>query len=160
VLAGGVEGEKPLLYDGKGDKYTGSLVTQGLLFVGEKGERVKQLRDVKYAEAVEGSEWFLIFGIPKDRDPVRLRFIYPFIESWENVSLNEGQIEIELQATSPLLTSTPTVTTVPLKPTPTPSPAATVTEIQTPEEKGVPGFEVIFAIAGLLAMASLLRRKK
>jgi PGF-CTERM protein len=57
---------------------------------------------------------------------------------------------------------TPTVTLVPLTPTPmpTPSPTATVTKIPAPEEKEVPGFEVIFAIMGLLAVAYLLRRRK
>lgn len=44
--------------------------------------------------------------------------------------------------------------------TPTPSPTATATEIPIPGEKGVPGFEVKFAIAGLLAVAYLLRRRK
>jgi PGF-CTERM protein len=33
-------------------------------------------------------------------------------------------------------------------------------KIPIPEEKGIPGFEVIFAIIGLLAMAYLLRRRK
>jgi len=57
------------------------------------------------------------------------------------------------------LSPTPTVTPVPtLTPTPTtPSPAATVTKIPTSEEKGVQGFEVILATAGLLAVAYLLR---
>lgn len=40
-------------------------------------------------------------------------------------------------------------------PTPTPSPTPT----PTPEEKGVPGFEAVFAIAGLLVITYLLRRR-
>ena len=56
--------------------------------------------------------------------------------------------------------STPSLTVNPISPTPvpTPSPAAT-TKIPTPEES-VPGFGVIFAIVGLLAVAYLLRRGK
>jgi PGF-CTERM protein len=42
-------------------------------------------------------------------------------------------------------------------PVQTPTPA--VIETPTPE-KGVPGFEAIFAIAGLLAVAYLLRRRR
>jgi len=34
------------------------------------------------------------------------------------------------------------------------------TSTPTPEEKGVPGFEAVFVIVGLLAMAYLLRRRK
>ena len=47
-------------------------------------------------------------------------------------------------------------------PTPTPwlTPAPTATEIPALEEKEVPGFQIVFAIAGLLAVAYLLRRKK
>ena len=43
---------------------------------------------------------------------------------------------------------------------PTPSQTAAATEVPTPGGKGIPGFEAIFAIAGLLAMAYLLRRRK
>jgi PGF-CTERM protein len=68
------------------------------------------------------------------------------------------------------LTPTPSPTTTPVSPTPTSlppttslpatSPTATAKKIPTSEEKGVPGFEAIFAITGLLAMAYLLRRRK
>lgn len=54
--------------------------------------------------------------------------------------------------------SVPTTSTSP--PLTIPTPTATATKIPTPEEKGVPGFEVIFAIAGLLAVTYLLRRGK
>jgi len=43
-------------------------------------------------------------------------------------------------------------------PTPSPSPTPTIAPTPTPEE-GVPGFEVVFAIAGLLAVAYLFRRR-
>ena len=68
----------------------------------------------------------------------------------------------ETPTLTPTLSPIPTVTSVPFTPTPmlTPSPAATATGIPTPEEKEVPGFEVIFAIMGLLAVAYLLRRRK
>jgi PGF-CTERM protein len=50
-----------------------------------------------------------------------------------------------------------TATTTPLT-TPLPYQANAPTPTSTPEE-GVPGFEAAFAIAGLLAMAYLLRRR-
>ena len=107
---------------------------QGTKLKGEKGEDITTIitKDgwwPPYTEAIEGSEWFLIFEMPKDIEPDHLRFIYNYTESWENVSIEEGEIEIDLQATS------------------------------TPEEKKVPGFEVIFAIIGLLAISYLLRRR-
>ena len=48
-----------------------------------------------------------------------------------------------------------------LSPTPTPmlSPTPSPTPTPTPEEKGVPGFEAVFAIAGLLVITYLLRRR-
>jgi len=48
-----------------------------------------------------------------------------------------------------------------LTPTPTilsPSPIPSLTP--TPEEKGVPGFEALFVIAGLLAVAHIFRRRR
>lgn len=54
--------------------------------------------------------------------------------------------------------SVPTTPTSP--PLIIPTPTVTATKIPTPEEKGVPGFEVLFAIAGLLTVAYLLRRRK
>lgn len=64
------------------------------------------------------------------------------------------------------LTPTPTMPSPTLTPasspmlTPIPSPTATTTEIPTPEEKGVPGFEAVIAIAVLLALVYLLRKRK
>jgi PGF-CTERM protein len=65
-------------------------------------------------------------------------------------------------STPPISTPLPTVTPVPISPTPmpTPSPTATATKIPIPVEKGVPGFEAIFTIAGILAVTYLLRRRK
>ena len=62
-------------------------------------------------------------------------------------------------APTPVVTPTPTLT-VTVSPTPIVTPAPTPSPTPTPEEKGVPGFEVIFAIAGLLAVAYLLRRRR
>ena len=148
-----------LLFDDKGDNY--SHVLRG---VTEEG--LKHYEDI--TEVDEGSEWIFIFKMPKDREPVLLRFFYNFTESWEKVSIKEGQIEIDLQATPmpiptlrPTLSPTPTVAPISLTPIPiTHSPTATATEIPTPEEKEVSGFEVIFAIMGLLAVAYLLIRRK
>ena len=66
----------------------------------------------------------------------------------------------------PTPTPTPTVTPTPTPtatPTPTPTPTATPTPTPTPTLTPTPtppGFEVVFAIAGLLAVAYLLRRRK
>jgi len=57
---------------------------------------------------------------------------------------------------TPMSTPTPS-------PSPTPTPTLTPTSIPSPTptpEEGVPGFEAIFAIAGLLAVAYLLRRRE
>ena len=66
-----------------------------------------------------------------------------------------------LPTLTPTPSPTPTVTPVPLTPTsmPTSSPTTTATEVPTPEEKMVLGFEIIFTIAGLLAVAYLLRKR-
>ena len=114
--------DKSLLFDVKGDKYTPTGYSISPISIERQSE------DVKYGEVVEGSLLCLTFKMPKDREPVLLRFVYNFTESLEKVSIEEGEIEIYLQA--------------------------------TPEEKGVPGFETVFAIAGLLAVAYLLRRRK
>lgn len=65
---------------------------------------------------------------------------------------------------TPTPTPEPTPTPTPEKtPTPEPTPTATPEETPTPtptrEEKPTPGFEAVFAVAGLLAVAYLLRRK-
>jgi PGF-CTERM protein len=62
---------------------------------------------------------------------------------------------------TPTPTPTPTATPKPtVMPTPTPTPTPTATPTPTPTPKA-PGFEAIFAIAGLLAIAYVvLRRKK
>ena len=59
--------------------------------------------------------------------------------------------------TAPVATPTPTETPTPT-PTETPTPTPTETPTPTPTPKQ-PGFEAIFAIAGLLAVAYLLRRR-
>ena len=76
------------------------------------------------------------------------------------IPTSKTQPSVTPASTPPISTPLPTVTLVPISPTPmsTPSPTATATEIPTPEES-VPGFGVIFAIAGLLAVAYLLRKK-
>ena len=84
------------------------------------------------------------------------------------MSLNVTPIVTPSAELTPLVPPTPT----PITPTPTTSaptltptsspvliPSPTATEIPAPEES-VPGFEVIFAIVGLLVVAYLLRRRK
>lgn len=60
-------------------------------------------------------------------------------------------------APTPTITPTPTPTPSP-SPSPSPTPTVAPTPTPTPEED-VPGFEAVFAIAGLLAVAYLLRRR-
>jgi len=75
---------------------------------------------------------------------------------------SEQVITIESGVT-PEVTPTPSLTPAPTpisSPTPTVSPSVTPTPTPTPEEKGVPGFEAVFAIAGLSVVAYLLRRRK
>ncbi|MBU2618011.1 MAG: PGF-CTERM sorting domain-containing protein [Euryarchaeota archaeon] len=57
----------------------------------------------------------------------------------------------------PAVTPTPTVTPTPA-PTPTSAPTPTPTPAPTPTPTPMPGFEAVFAIVGLLAVAYLLRR--
>jgi PGF-CTERM protein len=59
---------------------------------------------------------------------------------------------------TPTATATPTVTPTPTAPT-TPTPTATATPVTSPTPEP-PGFEAVFAIAGLLAVAYLVLRKK
>ncbi|WP_456478772.1 PGF-CTERM sorting domain-containing protein [Geoglobus ahangari] len=71
---------------------------------------------------------------------------------------------------TPTPTPTPTATPTPTPtktPTPTPTPVETKEETPTPaptktteEKKEGPGFEAVFAVAGLLAVAYLLRRRQ
>lgn len=73
---------------------------------------------------------------------------------------------------TPTPTPTPTATPTPTPtktPTPTPTPVETPTKEETPtpaptktteEKKQGPGFEAVFAVAGLLAVAYLLRRRQ
>jgi len=94
------------------------------------------------------------------------------------VFASNGDIWIMTLNVTPVATPIPeptlTVTPTPIPFTPTPAtptskqtptltsgltPTATATEIPAKEEKEVPGFELIFAIAGLLAVAYILRRK-
>ena len=56
-------------------------------------------------------------------------------------------------------TETFTISAPTPKPTPTVTPTCTPSPTPTPEE-GVPGFEAVFAIVGLLAVGYLLRRRK
>ena len=56
-------------------------------------------------------------------------------------------------------TETFTISAPTPEPTPTTTPTSTPSPTPTPEE-GVPGFEAVFAIAGLLAVAYLLKRRK
>jgi hypothetical protein len=87
-------GSSPILFDDKGNSYTCGYMVQEVIIRTGKGEPVKQVYEVKYTEAIEGSKWLLISEMPKDREPVRLRFIYSFTESWEKISVKEGQIEM------------------------------------------------------------------
>jgi PGF-CTERM protein len=110
-------------------------------------------------EIINKSKAFFVFEIPKPKKPVKFSFVYAFKETWEEKSAKRGQIDINLTPTpTPTLTPTPTPTPT-LTPTPSPSPSPSPTPIHTPVPTP-PGFEVIFAIVGLLAVAYLLKRRK
>jgi len=55
--------------------------------------------------------------------------------------------------------ATPTAT-MDINATPTPTPPPTETPEPTPTETGTPGFEAVFAVAGLLAVAYLVLRQR
>lgn len=84
----------------------------------------------------------------------------PGIEPEGTLSSSPSTLPVE-ETPSPTVTPTPTATATVLA-TVAPSPAATPTATPTPTPKSrIPGFEATFAIAGLLAVAYLvLRRKK
>ena len=73
---------------------------------------------------------------------------------------DEKMAEIKTAAPlpTPTATVTPTATPTPTAPT-TPTPTPTATPVETPTAEP-PGFEAVFAIAGLLAVAYLVLRKK
>ena len=77
---------------------------------------------------------------------------YPLMEPFENYFVEE-----EIIPTPISITPTPTPTS---SPTLTPTPTLTPPEIPTGEEKGIPGFEAVFAIAGLLGVVYIFRRRK
>ena len=144
-----------ILFDDKGNNYTCGGKVRGITLRTEKGVHQEEFTPEEFAEAyvevVEGSEWLLYSEMPKDRELVLLRVIYDYTESWENVSIKEGKIEIYLQVRptpAPIMSPTP-------KPLPTPESTVTPTLSPTP-----PGFKAIFALAGLLTVAYLLRRRK
>lgn len=68
-------------------------------------------------------------------------------------------IAIRSQTPTPLPTTMPTPTASPLA-TPTHSPTLEVTLTPTPPPGNVPGFEAVFAIVGLLAVAYILLRRR
>ncbi len=62
--------------------------------------------------------------------------------------------------TTPVNTTVTTVTTTPAETTPAETTPAETTPAETTTTPGGPGFEAIFAVAGLLAVAYLLRRRQ
>lgn len=75
-----------------------------------------------------------------------------------NISVTPTPTQLTPTPAAPSPTLTPTHSPTPT-PRLTPTPTVTPTEFPTSEEKGVPGFEAIFAFAGLLAVTYLLRRR-
>lgn len=156
----GYEDEKPVLLDVQGREYKPvNVLMLGMRFLDPKNV------DSPY-EFVEGATVSLVFEVPKYKKPAKFSFVYSFKETLEEKSAQRSQIDIILaefvEEETPASTPTPTVTPIPtLIPTPrlTPTPTATAPKIPTPEEKEVAGFEVIFAIIGLLAVVYLLRRR-
>jgi len=84
------------------------------------------------------------------------------LASPENVTPTPTPTATATPTPTPTPTPKPTATPTP-KPTatPTPTPTATPTPTPTPTpKKKTPGFEAVFAIAGLIAVAYLLRRRE
>ena len=145
----------------------GTLLIYGPRFLfDDKGDSYLPLRAID-EETAKGLNWLLLYEMPEDREPLRLNFHYYFTD-WINESLRKGEIEIYLQETStltltPALSKTSILQVIHVPPTPTtitPAPTATATEIPTLEKRVMQGFEAIFVIAGILAVAYLLRKKK
>jgi len=81
---------------------------------------------------------------------------YVRIDPWTNPVSNPGRSEVTFKSITPTPTPSPTPTypyptPTPTTPTPTPTPAPVIPQ---------PGFEAVFAIAGLIAVAYLLLRKQ
>ena len=83
------------------------------------------------------------------------------IEKWFDIDPSDAYAK-DFNAQDDILVVKEVTITAAAAPTPTPTevPTATPTEVPTtPPPKKQPGFEVVFAIAGLLAVAYLLRRR-
>ena len=88
--------------------------------------------------------------------------VYFAIERRHDTESREYSFDVSVEAgaiPTPTPTPTPTSTETPITPEPT-KPTQTPVTPSTPETTPTPAFEAIFAIAGLLAMAYLLRRRK
>jgi PGF-CTERM protein len=72
-----------------------------------------------------------------------------------SVANKSDALLVKFSESTPTLTPTPIPTVTPTPPTPTPTPAVTPTPSPTP-----PGFEAGFAIAGVLAVAYLVLRRR
>jgi len=82
--------DKSLLFDLEGDEYTPTGYSISPIPIEHQSE------DMKYGEVVEGSLLLLTFAMPDDREPARFWFMYNFTESWKNISIEEGEIEMDL----------------------------------------------------------------
>jgi PGF-CTERM protein len=116
-------------------------------------------------------------------DGSKILFERKYLGSWDIfvMTLSEAIIPATTPSPSPVATINISVTPTPTQPIPTPAtpsptltpihsptstpsltptPTVTPTEFPTTEEKGVPGFEAVSAIVGLLAVVYLLRRRR
>jgi hypothetical protein len=86
-----VTGGSPILFDTEGNNYIEGweVVEIGYLHFDVMGGK----QDI-YEGFVEGAKVLLLYPMPKDRELARLRFVYYFTESWEKISVKEGEIEM------------------------------------------------------------------
>lgn len=91
ISMGGRGDEKSFLTDAEGHKYS-------LNFCGVKGVEFLDPSDISSPyEFIEGSRCFLLFEMPKRKEPANLTFVYYFKEAWEDALSKKGQIDIKIQ---------------------------------------------------------------
>lgn len=146
----------------------------GLWIMNPDGRDKKQLTFIEYdGEVVLNPKW--------SPDGSKILFERKYLGSWDIFVMTLSEAIIPATTPSPVATINISVTPTPIQLTPTPAtpspaltpihsptptprltpaPTVTPTEFPTPEEKGIPGFEAVSAIVGLLAVAYLFRRRR
>lgn len=83
------------LVDNKGQQYMArQVVVKGIAWRYIDPHDLSKCKD---PFAPEGSKWVFLFEIPKDAKPAKFTFVYPFQDSWEQTSIQWGNIDVELE---------------------------------------------------------------